>query len=83
MKLTAVVTVFSEVGKMPQDFEIPLDISANDLIIAFSEIFGLPIKKEQLFNYCIRTDCPKALLMGESILKDYGIRDGSKMWLWS
>lgn len=81
MKDTAVVTVYSYKGQC-MDFEIPLDITANDLIIAFSAIFSMPIKREQIFNYSIRTDSPKALLMGENTLMEYGIRDGSKLWLW-
>ena len=82
MKDSAIVTVFMGDSLKCTDLELPLDITANDLIIAFSTLFSKPIKREQIFNYCIRSDAPKALLMGENLLKDYGIRDGSKLWLW-
>lgn len=82
MKDTAVITVYNEKTGIDLDYEVPLDITANDLIIALSNIFSIPIKKEHIFNYYIRSDSPKALLIGENRLRDYGIRDGSKMWLW-
>lgn len=52
-----------------EDIEIPQDISANDLIIALSEVYGLRFKKELMYNYYIRCDEPKALLMGENLLR--------------
>lgn len=70
-----IVNLFSQ--QVNVDLEIPLDISANNLIIALNSIFGLNIDTEQIHNCYLKTENPVALLHGSKMLSEYGIHDGT------
>ena len=59
------------------DLEIPLDISANDLIVALNSAYNLDIDVYDVKNCYIKTENPIALLKGNRLLSEYGIRNGT------
>ena len=63
--------------KQSLDIDIPLDISANDLVLALNSAFGLKIDTLYIKNCYLKSENPIALLRGSQTLKEYGIRDGS------
>lgn len=63
--------------KQSLDIDIPLDISANDLVLALNSAFGLKIDTLDIKNCYLKSENPIALLRGSQTLKEYGIRDGS------
>ena len=63
--------------KETYDIEVPLDISANDLVIALNQAFNLGIDTDDILNCFLRMESPIALLKGEKLLQEYGMRNGS------
>jgi len=59
------------------DFEIPLDISANELIIALNNALKLGMDTSDLSGCHLKSENPIALLRGNKLLRDYGLRDGT------
>lgn len=83
MKDKIIVIVNIPFLNVRDDLEIPVNISAIDLISALSYIYKIPVERSNIFNYYLKADNPKALLRGEKPLIDYGLRDGSEIWLWN
>lgn len=77
MKKKAIVTVNVFRQKLQTDLEIPLDISANHLVVALNFIFDLKIDTDNIRNCYVKTENPIALLHGSKSLADYGIHDGT------
>lgn len=63
--------------KEEYDLEIPLDISANDLVNALNVAFNLNIDTGNIKNCYLQAEKPIALLKGNKLLADYGIRNGT------
>ena len=82
MKETAVVVVHVPNKSVTEDLEIPLYITANDLIEALAAIYQVPFDPDRIFSFYVKCESPKALLRGQTTLSDYGVRDGSNLWLW-
>jgi uncharacterized ubiquitin-like protein YukD len=59
------------------DIEIPLDISAKDLVLALNQSFNLGINIEDITECYLKTENPIALLKGNKSLRDYKIRNGT------
>lgn len=59
------------------DLEIPLDISANDLVTALNSAYGLGIDTSDVKNCYLKAENPIALLKGNKLLSDYGIRNAT------
>lgn len=59
------------------DLEIPLDISANDLVIALNSAYDLEIDTSDVKNCYLKAENPIALLKGNKLLSDYGIRNAT------
>ena len=75
MKDTAIVEFVN--GKEKTDIEVPLDITANDLIIALNNCYRLDMDIENIFNCYLISENPIAFLRGNKTLREYGIRNGS------
>ncbi len=82
MNETVVVVVHFPNKSMTEDLEIPLSITANDLIEALAAIYQVPFDPDRIFSYYVKCESPTALLRGQTQLSDYGVRDGSNLWLW-
>lgn len=59
------------------DLEIPLDISANDLVNALNTAYDLGINTSDIKNCYLKAENPIALLKGNKKLADFGLRNGS------
>lgn len=59
------------------DLEVPLNISANELVIALNTAYDLGIDTTNIKNCYLKAENPIALLRGNKMLSEYGIRNGS------
>ncbi len=59
------------------DIDVPLDITANDLIIGLTKAFDLQLDISDLSSCCLKTENPIALLRGDKTLADFGLRNGT------
>lgn len=62
-----------------EEIEVPLDITANDLIYALNEAYDLGINSENVFENYICMENPVAFLRGEKTLRDFKMRNGSRI----
>lgn len=62
------------------DLDIPLNISAHELIVALNHAFQLGIDTSNMQNCYLRTENPIALLHGNKTLAEYGLRNGSVLY---
>ena len=59
------------------DVEVPLDISANDLVLGFNEAFHLGIDVSDIKQCYLASESPIALIKGKKLLGEFGVRDGT------
>lgn len=62
------------------DLEIPLNITANELVLALNTAYELGIDTSDIKNCYLKAENPIALLKGNKTLADYGIRNGSDVY---
>ncbi len=77
MKNTAVMTLRFNRNNTAVDIEVPLDISANELVTALNQAFGLGIDTTSILECCLKTEHPIAFLRGSKRLQDYGLHNGT------
>ena len=73
----AVVVFKIKKRKKEYDLEIPLDISANDLVAALNTAFDLGIDTGDIKNCYFQAERPIALLKGNKSLAEFGVRNGT------
>ena len=73
------VIVIFKCKQVPEgiDIEIPLNISANELIYGLNQGFNLRINMDNPEECYLRMENPIGFLRGDTILSEYGIRNGS------
>lgn len=76
-KNTAIVIFNITKRNFTVDLEVPLDISANELVIALDTAYNLKIDVSDVKNCYLKSENPIALLKGNKQLSAYGIRNGS------
>lgn len=59
------------------DLEIPLDISAGELVVALNEAYKLGIDVSDVTNCYLKAENPIALLKGNKLLSEFGVRNGT------
>jgi uncharacterized ubiquitin-like protein YukD len=59
------------------DLEVPLNISANDLVNALNTAYELGINTSDIKNCYLKAENPIALLKGDKTLAEFGIRNGT------
>ncbi|AOZ96909.1 MULTISPECIES: EsaB/YukD family protein [Butyrivibrio] len=62
------------------DIEIPLNISANELIYGLNMSFKLGINMDDPRECFLRASNPITLLKGEKTLEEHGIRNGTSIY---
>jgi len=77
MSNTARIIFSMTARREEKDLEVPLDITANELIMALNEAFDLGIDISDVKNCYLKSEEPVALLKGNRLLSDFGIRNGS------
>lgn len=61
------------------DLEIPLHITANELVNALNSGLGLGMQLEDITQNYLIAENPVVLLRGDILLEQLGLRDGSKI----
>ena len=79
-KETAIVVFHATKRNLLVDLEVPLFISANDLVVALNEVFDLQIDTSDIKNCYLKAERPIALLKGNKTLSEFGIRNGSVIY---
>ena len=74
----SVVVIFKNVEKnINVDLEVPLYITARELVIGLNEAYELDIDINDIKKCYLKVDNPVLLLRGNLLLRDAGIRNGS------
>lgn len=76
-KETAIVILNIIKRNFTVDLEVPLDISANDLVNALNTAYELGIDTSDIKNCYLKAENPIALLKGNKTLAEFGLRNGS------
>ena len=63
--------------KKTVDLEVPLTITANELVNALNTAYGLGIDSNDIKNCYLKAERPIALLRGNRTLGEFGVRDGT------
>lgn len=63
--------------KFEADLEVPLDISANELVNALNTAYDLGIDVSDVKNCYLKAENPIALLKGNKLLSEFGVRNGT------
>ncbi len=73
-----VVVIFKDAKKnISVDIEVPVDISARELLRALDQAYGLGIDVDDITKCHLQMENPIFLFRGNKLLADGGIRDGS------
>ncbi len=83
MKDTITIVMIDQKLGIYEDLEVPKYISANDLILALQKMYSVEKKMDSPAEYYLKSNYPKALLKGEKTLEEYGLHDGSEIYLWN
>lgn len=59
------------------DLDIPINMTANELVIALNEAYKLDIDTNDLNKCYLQVENPIALLRGNRTLEEFGLRNGS------
>lgn len=59
------------------DVVVPIDLTANELILALNEAFHLDIDTGDISQCYLQTENPIALLKGNRCISEYGLHNGS------
>lgn len=72
------IVIFNMIKKNKSvDLEIPLNISANELVIALNTAYDLGIDVSDVKNCYLKAESPIALLKGNKLLSEFGVRNGT------
>lgn len=73
-----VILIFDHVKMNKRfDIEVPLDITANEFIYGLNAGLHLGIDMNNVAECYLCTEEPRALLRGDRLLEDFGLRDGT------
>lgn len=76
-KETAIIILNIKKRNVCVDVEVPLSISANELVIALNSGYDLGIDTTNIKNCYLKAENPIVLLKGNRTLAEFGIRNGS------
>lgn len=74
---TIAVNFINKIKSQCSEIEIPVDISAKELIVALNEAYQLNIDTNNILDCYLASENPIALLKGNKLLSEYGVRNGS------
>ena len=66
--------------KIVKDIEIPLYITANELVVALNEAYDLKSDTSNVKNCYLKAEKPIALLRGNKTLEEFGVRNGTVIY---
>ena len=64
------------------DLDIPLDITANELLVGLNTAYNLEIDTTDIKKCYLKAENPIALIKGNKTLDQFGIRNGSIISYW-
>lgn len=64
-----------------EDVEVPLHITANELIVGLNGAYRLGIDTDDVLNCFLKAENPIALLRGNRTLAECGLRNGSMIMI--
>lgn len=76
-KKTIIILVCDHRNGTETDVEIPLNITANELIVAINESFHLEMDTDNLFRCYLSAENPIALVKGDKTIGEFGLHDGT------
>lgn len=59
------------------DLEVPLDITANEFVLAMNSAYRLNINTSDIKNCYLSAENPIVLLRGNKTLAEFGVRNGT------
>lgn len=74
---TVAVNFINKVSNQYIEIEIPLDITAKDLVVALNETYDLNIDTNNILDCYLASENPIAFLRGNKLLSEFGIRNGT------
>ena len=72
-----IITIRILKKKIEEDLEVPLSITANELVVALNEAYGLGLDTDSMAECYLKAENPIVLLKGNRTLEEFGIRNGS------
>lgn len=75
-----IIELYSKKNGAICDLEIPLHITAIELLQALNQSMNLGIRMDQLSECYLTAENPIALLRGDVELAEYGLHDGSRIY---
>lgn len=76
---SAVIIFENRMKGLVTDIEVPLQISANDLIVALNDVYSLGIDSEDIFECYLVAENPIAFLRGNKSLREFGIHNATRI----
>lgn len=74
---TAIIIFKHERRNIEADIETPLDITANEFVIALNAAYDLNIDISDIKQCYLKAENPIALLKGNKVLSDFGVHNGT------
>ena len=76
-----VIVIFHHIKRNEMfDLELPLEISANELILALNQGLELGMDIKDISQRYLKITNPIALLKGNKSLTEFGIHNGTEIW---
>lgn len=80
MKKSTIIVVFEiQQRKETHNIEMPLEITANELVHALNMAFDLKINEEDITQVYLKAENPIALIKGNRTLRELGLRDATRL----
>lgn len=76
-KKTIIILVCDHRNLTETDVEIPVNITANELIVAINESFHLDMDTDNLYKCFLSAENPIALVKGDKTIEEFGLHDGT------
>ena len=76
-KETAIVIFKMWKSNRTVDIKVPLNITANELVVALNTAYQLGIDTSRVQNCYLKAENPIALLKGNRRLREFGIHNGT------
>lgn len=79
-KETIIIRFVSLKKGFETDVDVPLDITANELVLALNSAYRLGIDQADIKKCYLQAENPIALLTGNKTLREFGLRNGSVVY---
>ncbi len=76
-----IVTLVLHAQQKNVDIEVPLDVTAHDLVVGVNEAFALHIPVEDISRCYLAAENPIALVKGKRTLREIGLHNGTVLHL--